>query len=194
MKKLSFVLAVAAMFAVTLSSCASKGGMSGPGLADLDIPHFMISPPKAGEMVYGIGSAKMSTMNMSITMADNRSRVSISQKLSSDVQNMIDDFSSEVEGDKTTAINYAQSVSRTLSEYKLLGTEVQERYVAKDGTVYTLMGFSFAAAEKLANDALAFNQKKAEYAAVRNMVAQDQMAEAFAKKTQANPFSVVASD
>jgi hypothetical protein len=131
----------------------------------------------------------MSTVSMSLTMAENRARQAIARKISSDVQNMIDDFASEVEGDKTTAINYAQTVSRTLAEAKLQGTEVVENYQAQNGTIYCLMEYDAAAAARLVE--AEFNKNKAEYAAVRNAMGQADMQQAFREKAaKSDPFTV----
>ena len=178
MKKFSVVLIVAALVAVALSSCATKKGQGAVGPADAaDMPKWFLNPPRSEDTIYGVGVAKMSSITMTKTMAENRARQAIAQKISSDVQNMIDDFASEVEGDTSTAINYAQTVSRTLAQAKLQGTEIVENYAAKDGTLYCLMEYSAAAAARLVD--AEFNKNKNEYAALRNMTGQQDMQQAF---------------
>jgi hypothetical protein len=190
MKKLLSVVCVVLL--LTAVSCASKaqGGTTGPGIDNTDVPGFLVNPPQLEDSLLGIGIAKMSNMNMSRNMAENRARVAISQQLSTHVRNMIDDMASESEGDRSTVLNFSQSVSRSLSEANLVGTKVIENYVAKDGTFYCLMSYSIGAAQKLAEDQINFNKSKAEYAAARNIVAQEQMDAAFDKLSGTKPFVV----
>jgi hypothetical protein len=188
MKKCSVVLVVAALVAVALGSCATGKGTVG-AVEVSDMPKWFLNPPRSEDKVYGVGVARMSSVNMTKTMAENRARQAIAQKISSDVRNMIDDYASEVEGDTSTAINYAQTVSRTLAEAKLQGTEVVENYAAKDGTLYCLMEYSAAAAARMVE--AEFNKNKNEYAAVRNMMGQQDMQQAFKDRAaKSDPFTV----
>jgi hypothetical protein len=52
-----------------------------------------------------------------------------------------------------------------------------ENYAAKDGTLYCLMEYSAAAAARMVE--AEFNKNKNEYAAVRNMMGQQDMQQAF---------------
>jgi hypothetical protein len=101
---------------------------------------------------------------------------------------MIEDNASEVETDPATALAFAETTGKILAEAKLIGTEIEENYVAKDGTVYCLVSYSEAAAQKLATDV--FNRQKAEYAAFRNWDAQNRMEAAFAKMRDEEPYVV----
>ncbi|MDR2051899.1 MAG: hypothetical protein LBP80_00650, partial [Treponema sp.] len=94
MKKLFGILIVLASIMILMScgsSPASGGGGSRRGRL-AGVPSFVISPPQAEDVIYGVGAADYDDVNMAITMAENRARVSIARELDSRVRGMIDDM------------------------------------------------------------------------------------------------------
>jgi hypothetical protein len=181
MKKVFPLLVVAAVFAVTMSSCASKSS-GGGSFAKMDAPDWFIKPPKSENVIYGVGVAKFDTVSMSKSMAENRATVAIARKLDSDVRNMIEDTQAGVEGAKDASMNFARNVSQTLSEAKLSGVDFEDYYMAADGNIYCLASFSFARAEQLIQQA--FNASKFKAAAGFNDLSQADMAAAFEKRAK----------
>ena len=190
MKKLHSLVSTVALVACAallfaLAGCASKPApeqapVSGPGIQeDSDWPEFVKVPPVNSDMIFGVGAAKLSQKSASLNMAQNRARVAIAQKISTTVRNMIDDYSAEVEGDSSAAENFSRSVSRSLTEATLTGTEVIRQEQTKDGTVWVLMGVSKGDVNKLAADTV--NAEKLKYAEFQNWNAQRDMEAAFAK-------------
>jgi hypothetical protein len=92
---------------------------------------------------------------------------------------MIDDYSAEVEGDPATAENFSRSVSRTLAEARLTGTDIVKQDQTPDGVFWVLMSMNKSDANKLVNDAV--NTEKLRYAEFQNWNAQKEMDAAFAK-------------
>jgi hypothetical protein len=169
------------------TGCASTPPASAaPAGVAADVPGFVLRPPKTEGVLYGVGTAKMNTTSLSMTMAENRARVNISQQLSSMVKNMIDDYQASTEAtaeQKAVGEQFAQSVSRTLSQAKLTGAEVEERAQMPDGTWYVLVSMNKSNANKEINTAV--DREKLNYAEFKNWQAQNQMEAAFAKEQQA---------
>ncbi|MDR2481237.1 MAG: LPP20 family lipoprotein [Spirochaetaceae bacterium] len=178
MKKMLF--AALAGMALLAAGCSSN-----PAAIKGDVPSFVRKPPKDKENFYGLGSAKMGDINMSLTMAQNRARVSIAQQISSQAKSMIDDYSAQVEGDPKTAEKFAQSVARTLSEAKLTNTEIVEQVQTKDGTWWVLISMKKADVNKELSDG--FNKEKMNYAEFKNWNAQREMDAAFNKQAGKEP-------
>ncbi|MDR2864956.1 MAG: LPP20 family lipoprotein [Spirochaetaceae bacterium] len=163
-------------------SCASNSSVR------VDVPDFVRNPPKDKDLIYGVGSAKMANDYMSKTMAENRARVAITQKLSSIAKTMIEDYSAQVEGDKSTFLNFSDSVNRTLSQAKLSNTEIVEELPATDGTWWVLMSMKKSDADK--DLSTVFDREKLNYAAFQNWNAQREMDAAFARQSTQSPVIV----
>ncbi|MDR2607401.1 MAG: LPP20 family lipoprotein [Treponema sp.] len=116
-----------------------------------DAPSWYLKPPKSEDAIYGRGVAKMADLNMSQRMAENRATVAIALTLNANVQSMITDFTQSAgnAGSEQT-LNFQQSVSRTTTDAKLSGLEVEDVHVGKDGSYYVLMSMSKADAARQA--------------------------------------------
>jgi hypothetical protein len=136
MKKIA-VLLVALSVVFAAAGCGSAPTATS-AQAPSDVPGWFLVPPKAEDVIYGVGAAKMQTLQASRTFAENRARVSIAQAINSRVQNMITDYMSGSEGSPEAMQNFQESVSRSLTDATLSGVEVSEAKVGNDGTVYIL--------------------------------------------------------
>jgi hypothetical protein len=175
MKKIFSVLIVLAAILVVLGC-----GSAAPANPNDGLPDFVRNPGKykiEGSFV-GIGSAKMSTTNMSLTAAETRARAAIARKISSSLKNMIDDYNAEVEGDPATAEAFFQTVTRALSQANLTDTEIEQQEIGPDGTYYVLMSMPKRSALRPANETI--NREKLQYAKFQNWNAQRDMDAAFA--------------
>jgi hypothetical protein len=171
MKKLFGVLIVSASI-MALMACASAptaGGSPRKGRL-AGVPDFVISPPLAEDVIYGVGSANYDDINMAITMAENRARVSIARELDSRVKAMIDDMTQAAGAGSEDSLSFAQTVSRTLTEARLSGSRRVETGEGNDGTIYVLVSMKKADAAKQAGDII--NKEKIKYAAFENWNAQ----------------------
>ena len=165
MKKLLYLLiALAIVFGIV--SCAS-----GAGVNLNDVPDFYLNPPVAEDAIYGVGSAKMSSLDISRTTAISRARDDIARQVEVTVKNAITDYAQEAgEGDNTQAIRFVETISRQIAQVTLSGVKTQEVSVAKDGTVYALCMYPIASlmnaasAEFQRNEAAAFAEFKADQA------------------------------
>jgi len=165
MKKMLF-LVVAAFIVFGFASCAS-----GAGVNLNDVPEFYLNPPVAEDAIYGVGSAKMSSLDLSRTTAISRARDDIARQVEVSVKNAITDYAQEAgEGDNTQAIRFVETISRQIAQITLSGVKTVEVSVAKDGTVYALCMYPMnslldaASAEFRSNEAAAFAAFKADQA------------------------------
>ncbi|MDR2468729.1 MAG: hypothetical protein LBD22_07200 [Spirochaetaceae bacterium] len=188
MKKVISITVSVFVAAGILVGCASAIGKGTASHAPKSIkksmpnaPEFVLNPPQDDEVIYGVGSANLSTVNMSMTMAETRARTAIARELSATARQMIDDYmgdASEISGSKRDAEAFAQIVSRTLAEAKMSGARVVRRDVSQDGTWWCLVSYNKNTAAK---DALSvINKEKVNYAAYKNWNAQRDMEAAFA--------------
>ncbi|MDR2601028.1 MAG: hypothetical protein LBC53_01040 [Spirochaetaceae bacterium] len=166
------VVMAAAFFAV---SCATTSQKINP-----QWPSFVLNPPENPALIYGTGAYKMSSeadQGVALSISENRARVSITQKISSIVENMITDFSSGNEGDEIK--KYTESISRTLARAQLSGTKVEKREVVGN-TLWVLLSMPAEAAKQAAVKAVAENPNKK-----FSQDAEKRMDEAFSKADKA---------
>jgi hypothetical protein len=115
---------------------------SAPQSGGSDMPDFVLNPPTQDDVLYGIGSAKQATQQLSMTMADSRARQSVAFQLRTNVQAMITDYARQSGTmDENTALEFAEVVGRQLVNVELSGAKVVKREVMKDGTFWVLMSY-----------------------------------------------------
>lgn len=132
-----------------------------------DVPQFFLMPPTAEDALYGVGVAKMSSLDLSRTMALARARDDIARQTSLQVKNAITDYAQEAGVETSQTIRFVETVSRQIADTKLQGAKPKEMYAAKDGTIYALVEYKISnfredAAEVFKrNEEAAFSEFKA---------------------------------
>ena len=156
--KQSFAVAAALAVFLVVTGCASRPNIERP---PEDVPSWYLVPPKADDVIYGVGSARMQTLDASRRFAENRARVSIAQSINARVQSMITDHISGSEGSNQAMTNFQESVSRSLTDATLAGVEIAEAKVGGDGTVYVLVSIPRDVAKQQAIAKLGENPNRA---------------------------------
>ncbi len=153
---------------MTAVSCASKpdsGDKNGTQTAEsqtlADVPQFFLMPPTADESLYGVGSAKMSSLDMSRTMALSRARDDIARQVDLQIKNAITDYAQEAGVDSVQTIKFTETISRQIADTKLQGAKAVEMYAAKDGTIYALVEYKISNFTKDASDVFKRNEEAA---------------------------------
>jgi len=163
MKKTCLVLLVLALV-FGLAACGSK-----PAGAASDIPPWLNDLP-GDDALWGIGSAKQSSMSMSMTTAENRARTSLARQLNVKVQNMFTDYNLDAGNVKNQAnTSLQEDVTRQITNMDVSGARTIQRWQGKDGTWWFLVEMKKADAKKqvasiLGNEEAAFAQFKAQQA------------------------------
>lgn len=176
---LLFVLVSLALVAF-IAGCASgpTQEQAPPGL-----PSFYLNPPQADDAIYGVGSAKMSTLDTSRRMAVSRAREDIAFQMNAAIQAAIVDYAQEagVDGD-SQVISFVETISRQVTDTTLQGARTDQVEQGPDGTLYALVsyplnGFAEAASQAFQrNEDAAFAEFKA-----------DQALQALDRQLQSNP-------
>ncbi|MEW5814398.1 MAG: hypothetical protein AB1798_03245 [Spirochaetota bacterium] len=164
---LLITILVCLFFACTTTSTSAEKPPS-------DIPDFYLNPPTADDAVYGVGSAKMAKLDMSRKMALARAREDIAFQIAASIKAAVTDYAQEAGvDDNNQVINFAETVSKQITNTKLTGAKTEKIAVGKDGTIYALVMYPVnqfvkdAESEFVRNEDAAFAEFKASEAVKR---------------------------
>jgi hypothetical protein len=165
MKKTLLILLILS-FGFAFVACASKPASAGSAT---DIPPWLNDLP-GDDVIWGIGSAKQSSSQMSMTTAEARARVAIARQLSTKVQAMFTDYNLDAGNVRNQANSSLQEdVSRQITNMDVTGARPIQRWQGKDGTWWFLVEMKKSDARSqmasiLGNEEAAFAQFKAQQA------------------------------
>jgi len=200
MKKTTCIIALVALIAALFASCATGGGGGGGSPAASSgssssgaatstdgrrvssrVPDFIrraiINAPE--DALIGVGSAKMSTDNMSRTMATTRARAEISRQMSTMIQDMIRDYTAASEADPSATLSFQENITVALSKAELTGARVVDMDYADDGTCWVIVSLGKTNVVQEINQAQA--AAKLAVPAMASFNAEDRMNAAFDK-------------
>ena len=134
--KIMVVIALAGVM-VTLFSCASNEKEAGKGEG---LPEWYLSPPIAEDAIYGVGSAKMSSLDMYRTMAVSRARDDVARQMKVLVKSAIIDYAQEAGvAEDSQVIAFAETISVQITKTTLRGARTEKVEEGVDGTLYALV-------------------------------------------------------
>jgi hypothetical protein len=162
MKKATVGVTLVSVLALAMiCSCATSGR----------IPGFYLAPPKSKDAFYGVGTAKMSSLDLSRTTALARARDDVARQVQVSVKNALTDYAQQAgEGDNQQTVQFVETVSRQIVEVTLTGCRTERVEVSDDGAVYALVSYPVenlmeaARARFSRNEAAAFAEFKADEA------------------------------
>ena len=103
-------------------------------------PSWYLNPPLLDTMVYGVGSAKLSNMNLARNTAVSRARDDIARQIEVLVESAFMDYAQESGTEKDTEfLQFVESVSTQVAKVTLKGSRAEEIVEARDGTIYALV-------------------------------------------------------
>ena len=130
------------MSAFLVMACATTPKEAKPTMSTEQvqcIPEWEVNPPSAEDGVYGSGLAKMNMAALSKTAADQRARQEVVMAIEVKVQAMVKDFMQQAGiGDAAQALQFSQSVGKSISSQVLQGCKIVKRKVCPDGTWHSL--------------------------------------------------------
>ncbi len=130
---------VAAAMAVT--SCETTGNR----VDKSKIPDFYLTPPTSRDILYGVGYAKMSSMDLSRTTAVARARADVAGQVQASIKTALTDYAQQAgEGENSQALQFVETVSRQIVDVTLAGCRTDKVEVKDDGTVYALVSYPIA--------------------------------------------------
>ncbi|MFB0516224.1 MAG: LPP20 family lipoprotein [Candidatus Neomarinimicrobiota bacterium] len=133
-----------------------------------DMPAWLLEPPAAEGMIYGVGQAKKQNPSLSKKVAAQRARDEIAAAVKIKVESLVKDFMQESGiGERAGALEFTQAVSKGVTDATLTGAMIKETYIAKDGTYFVLVAYSLdearrAAIESARQEEALWNEFKAE--------------------------------
>lgn len=134
MKKLAFVLLLVSVLMVC--SCATGTDINKKNRDGS--PIWTTEIPKSSRLIYGVGSAKLLVPTNSQQAADATARADLALKIRANLDGSMAVYSSEASEAVSSAYQsvIVQSVNLTMNR-----VEVEQRWTAKDGTVWSLVSF-----------------------------------------------------
>ncbi|MDR0449979.1 MAG: LPP20 family lipoprotein [Treponema sp.] len=181
MKKI-FPLTAALFLALSAFGCKSQPASTAPGPVTLP-PWINDTAPE--DVLWGIGSARQSSSQMSMTTAETRARADIARQLNTVVEGMITDYTRDANmGTANQAtIGLQESINRQLSQAQLTGARRDQLWTAPDGTFWARVVYSKADAAKFAADSIknVVDNEEARYAEFKAMEAAKMMDEQLSK-------------
>jgi hypothetical protein len=142
---------------------AGCGGAPAPQPAnDPNLPEWLndFAPE---DVLWGIGSAKQSSDQMSMTTAEARARTSIARQLNAKVEAMFTDYMRDAGTvGSQTALSLQEDVGRQITSMQLNGSRPIKRWKAPDGTWWYLVEYRVSDAKAAMNTV--FNSEAAQFA------------------------------
>lgn len=178
MKKLCIVLVclLAALAAACNSTAKARTTVQDPNTPEW-INDF---PPE--DMLWGIGVAKQSSENMSMSMAESRARQNIAFQLRTEVEAMITDYARDAGTvNDQASLQLAETVGRQLTQTTLSGASPLKRWKAPDGTYWYLVQLKKSDAARIAAGVI--DNEAARYAEFKAMEALKMMDAQLEKKS-----------
>jgi len=136
------MMAVILLVAACVSAPAAAPASAAPVASrDPNLPDWLNDfPPE--DVIWGIGTAKQSSSNMSMTTAEARARVAVARQLNTKVQNMFTDYNLDAGNVRNQANSSLQEdVSRLITNMDVSGARPIKRWQAPDGTWWYLVEF-----------------------------------------------------
>jgi uncharacterized membrane protein len=134
-------------------------------------PDWFLNPPVADDAIYGVGSAKMASLDRSRRMAVARAREDIAFQTNASIEAAIIDYAQEAGvDDNNQVVSFVENISRQITDTTLRGSRTDRIEQGPDGMLYALVsypknGFIDAAGEAFQrNEDAAFAEFKAQQA------------------------------
>ncbi|MDR0315980.1 MAG: LPP20 family lipoprotein [Treponema sp.] len=164
MKK-AFLIFLALSLVFTVVVCKSTTAAPGPTTT----PEWLNTLPP-DDVLWGIGVAKQSSTQMSLTTAEARARVAVARQMSTKVQAMFTDYNLDAGNVNNQANSSMQEdISRQITNMDISGARPIQRWEAPDGTWWLLVEYNKANARSdiasiLGNEEALYSQFKAQQA------------------------------
>ncbi len=182
-KKIVTAIALVSLVSAVFVSCASAPKEKSEdtvavskiiGADGVPMPDWVNKTPKSTETFYSVGYSKLANRQMAKTAAAASARDEISRWVGTNVKNALTNYYNESgEGDNTQALSYFENISKQVSDQSIVGSEIEETWVDKEGGVFALVSmpkenvgksFENVTGEFVRNEAAAFADFKAKEA------------------------------
>ncbi len=136
-KGIASALVLGFALSLFIGACGSKGVSKG------EDPDWYLNIPQSPEKIYGVGASEvMASIDLARQVADTNARNNLAQSLQVNVQNMLRSYLQQSGTmDNTKAIQFAESVSKQVTNMTLNGVIISKRE-PKGGKVFSLAEIS----------------------------------------------------
>jgi hypothetical protein len=122
-------------FALLFSQCGKES--VAPPKDESGMPGFVLNPPSEPGKLYGTGIAKKASPQLAKDIADLNAKTEIAKILGQKISNMTKQFMQESGMDSPEAIEFSQSVTKSITDQNLVGVIIEKREFI-NGTMYAL--------------------------------------------------------
>jgi hypothetical protein len=151
-KKHVIVLFALVGIVVLLSSCATSNSLI------KNLPPWVVDPPVVSDGYYGVGYANNSNQSLSLRVAETRARADISNQIRVSVQEIVQVYSQESKvGNESQVLEFAEMVTRQVTDQTLNGTQIVSRFPVSDGGVWVLAKYDTNALKGLISKSIEIN-------------------------------------
>ncbi len=130
------LLTVAVVSMALLFAQCAKQGVAAPK-DDSGMPAFVLNPPSQPGKLFGTGIAKKQSPQLAKDIADLNAKTEIAKILGQKISNMTKQFMQEAGIDNPEAIEFSQSVTKSITDQNLIGVVIEKREFI-NGTMYSL--------------------------------------------------------
>jgi hypothetical protein len=146
----------AALFLALLAlGCKSQPFPAAASQVPANLPPW-INDSAPEDTLWGIGSAKQSSTQTSMTISEARARADIARQLNTIVEGMITDYTRDANmgTSNEASLGLQESINRQLSQAQLSAARRDQLWTAPDGTLWARVVYSKADAAKFAADSI----------------------------------------
>lgn len=191
MKMMTKALSISTIaFTLTLAGCAGKPTVADctwPDAPTVGAPGWVCDEPVEGVEVSAVGSFEKSAAghNFMKQQAAARARVELAQNMRTRVTNMIKQYAETTGAASAETVDMVNtSVSKLITDEKLVGTRIFKTRTSPNGSIYVLVGFDEASAAKVTQEAIktSMNNENALWQQFKASQGQDELAASIANQ------------
>jgi hypothetical protein len=190
MKK-TFFVSMSLLMIIMVVSCASAGGASSGNSGgttepsnygrrvDSRIPKFVGDAVRnvPEDVLVGVGTAKMASLNQSRTISSTRARAELSRQMDTIIRDMVRDYTAGSEVDHSAVLSFQENITVALSQARLQGASIVDEDMDEAGNYWTVVMLNKTSTVQEINQAVA--AAKLAVPAMASFNAEQRMNEAF---------------
>jgi len=190
MKK-TFFVSMSLLMIIMAVSCASAGGASSGNSGgtsepsnygrrvDSRIPKFVGDAVRnvPEDVLVGVGTAKMASLNQSRTISSTRARAELSRQMDTIIRDMVRDYTAGSEVDHSAVLSFQENITVALSQARLQGASIVDEDMDEAGNYWTVVMLNKTSTVQEINQAVA--AAKLAVPAMASFNAEQRMNEAF---------------
>ena len=153
MKKLIGMIAALCLLMVFFGCASDKPATAAQG----GMPDWVQSARRNApeDVIVGVGTAKMGTMNQSMNTSETRARAQIVRAMQAVVSNMMEDTDWGSEVDPNAVVSFTSNVTNSLARQTLTGARIVEQNADQTGAWWTVIYYNRSNTANTINQAAA---------------------------------------